>query len=223
MEQETRDVEMASADVNLEPDYRSIQGKAKRNAHPADPDLDYVTDTSASDYEGVNLDSWNLSARERNIELSEAVDQGRSNIKAWLDLINHQDVLLDLRKSGRRHHPTEAESRSTADVKLSMYEKALNSVGKEQIDYEELLLGLLETGSKIWEYVVLRSLAMSSTDWCAASKLKSENGKPYSRTTLVQSGYGLDTSTFSKLCLPHVPWIPYARCIMNASTLSRER
>jgi hypothetical protein len=92
--------------------------------------------------------SWDEDAHQRNVELSQRVEADPTNVNAWLELVNHQDNLIGDR-SGRRKL-TSAERLSTADIKLSMYEKALNKVGKSG-GRERLLIGLMEEGSKVWE------------------------------------------------------------------------
>jgi hypothetical protein len=129
--------------------YRSIEGKAKAEACPEDKDLEYVSESFTSDYERTE-GSWNEVARQRNIELSQRVEVDPTNVDAWLELVNHQDDLI--RDGSGRRKLTSAERLSTADIKLSMYEKALNKVGKSG-GRERLLIGFMEEGSKIWEYV----------------------------------------------------------------------
>lgn len=63
-------------------------------------------------------------------------------------MIDHQDVLI---AGGRENHRlSSAELRSTADVKIHIYEKALANIKALQ-DRETLLLGLMSEGSKIWD------------------------------------------------------------------------
>ena len=131
-------------------DYRSIKGRAKTNA-PVDTEMEYATDTSTSDYEAVDIDAPESSKKARRLELVQNVDKEPSSASRWLELIRHQDRLLDYTNSSRGRRPTEAERRSTADIKLSMYEKALIKVGKAAKGYDELLVGLMDEGSKIWE------------------------------------------------------------------------
>ena len=131
-------------------DYRSIEGRAKTKA-PVDADMEYATDTSTSDYEAVDIDALESSKKARHLELMQNVDKEPSRASRWLELIRHQDALLGSTNSARGRRPTEAERRSTADIKLSMYEKALIKVKKAAERYDELLIGLMDEGSKIWE------------------------------------------------------------------------
>ncbi|KAH0541960.1 hypothetical protein FGG08_003592 [Glutinoglossum americanum] len=136
-----------SSSENDDHHYRSIEGKAKAGNHPEDKDLEYDSESSRSDYEHM-AGSWNESALHLNVELSQRVEVDPTNIDAWLELVNHQGNLIGDR-SGRRKL-TSAERLSTADIKLSMYEKALGKVGRSR-GRERLLIGLMEEGSKVWE------------------------------------------------------------------------
>jgi hypothetical protein len=128
--------------------YRSIHGKSKAKSQPTDEALQYATESESSGSEaGVKLDS-DTSERQKNVELSRRIEQHPHDIDAWLALIKHQDALL--RGQDDRRRITNAEMRSTADIKIHMYEKALEKATTLK-DRERLLLGLMAEGSKIWE------------------------------------------------------------------------
>lgn len=76
------------------------------------------------------------------------MEQNPSEIENWLALIDHQDLLLQ--SSIDRRRPTNAEIKSTAEIKTHMYEKALEKMTLLQ-DREKLLLGLMAEGLKIWD------------------------------------------------------------------------
>lgn len=130
--------------------YRSIEGKAKHRDGPADRDLEYATDSAASDDGGRRTISPDEATKQRGIELTRRVDAQPTNIDAWLDLIAHQDDLLVFGTGGERRNLTNAEKRSIADIKLSMYEKALQKLSKSD-RVELIVLGVMEEGSKIWD------------------------------------------------------------------------
>ncbi|KAL2074595.1 hypothetical protein VTL71DRAFT_8373 [Oculimacula yallundae] len=137
-----------SSDDEEERDYRSIYTKPKDNNQPPDEDLQYATesDSSGSDAgRNIKIDS---SIRQKNVELSRKVDQFPQSITAWLELIDHQDILMKAGDDRRRI--TSAETKSTAEIKIHMYEKALEKVQSLE-DREKLLLGLMSEGTKIWE------------------------------------------------------------------------
>ncbi|KAL4867918.1 hypothetical protein BDV12DRAFT_197778 [Aspergillus spectabilis] len=127
--------------------YRSIHGKLKPDAGLAS-DLEPVSDTELGGEEGVRQDP-DSDIKQRNVELSRNVEQSPTNVEAWLQLINHQETVL--RGSAKQSSSlTSAEQKSLADIKLSLYEKALKKVGKG-IGRDRILIGLLEEGSKLWD------------------------------------------------------------------------
>lgn len=123
------------------PDYRSIQGKAKAHEY-SDSELEY---SSSGEDAGIDADD---PMRKKSVELSRAVKENPKDIDAWLQLISHQDVLLGAAK-GLGREASKAEIHSYADIKISMYESAL-----EQAEFpthrERLLLGMLLEGARIW-------------------------------------------------------------------------
>ncbi len=137
-----------SASDRDERDYRSIYGKTKSKDQPIDEDLEYATESDSSGSEAGRSMKCDLSTRQKNIELSRKVDNFPHDMNAWIALIDHQDVLI--RAQDDRRRITNAEIRSTADIKIHMYEKALEKA-RSLKDRERLLLGLMKEGEKIWE------------------------------------------------------------------------
>ncbi|KKA20002.1 hypothetical protein T310_6000 [Rasamsonia emersonii CBS 393.64] len=128
--------------------YRSIHGKAKPE-QDIGSDLEIESASDLSENDGVVL-NWEQEVRQRNSELSRRVEEHPEDIDAWLELIKHQDALL----SGSREETrqlTAAEKRSLADIKLSLYEKAIKKVGANPAK-DRLLLGYLEEGAKLWDF-----------------------------------------------------------------------
>jgi len=132
---------------NDESHYRSIHGKLKDKSQPSDSALQYATDSESGSEAGVTLSS-SAPERQKNIELNRRVEQHPHDIDAWLALIEHQDALL--RGQDDRRRVTNAEIRSTAEIKIHMFEKALEKATSLK-DRERLLLGLMAEGSKIWD------------------------------------------------------------------------
>ncbi|OHW90019.1 DUF1740 domain-containing protein [Colletotrichum incanum] len=131
------------------PSYRSIEGKAKAHEF-SDSDLDFDSDSQ----EEIDLDMDNP-LKQRSIQLSRQVKEHPENIEAWLELIKHQDVLLNAGQSLNRE-VTKAEVHSFAEIKISMFESALAQAKKPE-DEERLLLGLMLEGSKVWSTTKLDS------------------------------------------------------------------
>jgi hypothetical protein len=125
--------------------YRSILGKAK-------PDEDVPSDmeiTSASDSaeDGATI-NWERTVGQRNSELSRRVEERPQDIDAWVELIDYQDRIIAGSEESRQL--STAEKSSLADIKLSLYDKALKRVGAS-VRKDRLLLGYLMEGTKLWE------------------------------------------------------------------------
>jgi len=130
-----------------EVDYRSIEGKIKPSNEPADADVEYITDSSTADN---GTDGTEIMSRLKNGELTRRTQEQPTNLSAWLDLIEHQAVLFEgNRMAGRAL--SASERRNLADIKLSIYEKALDKIGKNPEARATLWLGLLKEGNAIWE------------------------------------------------------------------------
>ena len=131
--------------------YRSIEGKAKAVAESLEEGLEWASDSDSSDPEAGRTIKFDEALRKENIRLSRRVDEHPEDVEAWIALIDHQDSLLGWADEGRQKITT-AERRSTADIKLHMYEKALSKAGSTLPNRERLLLGLMAEGAKIWDF-----------------------------------------------------------------------
>ncbi|KAI1374624.1 DUF1740-domain-containing protein [Hypoxylon crocopeplum] len=127
-----------------EPSYRSIYGKSKNHEH-SDSDVDYASDASAGPRDRAADDP----VRFKSIELSRRVRDHPEDIDAWFELVNHQDILLRISGQDGRH-PTTAEVKSFADIKLSMLEQAYSHASTDS-QREKLQLRIMREGSKIWD------------------------------------------------------------------------
>lgn len=121
---------------------------------PDDEDLEY--DTSASEEDELSI--WGSSkVRQRTIELQRNVEANPSDVEAWLKLVVHQDdVLYSERVSGRR--VTIAEKQSTAEIKMSIIEKALDKAEVGVDGKEKLWKCYFSIGESTWEYVEYQTL-----------------------------------------------------------------
>lgn len=128
------------------PSYRSIHGKSKKHEH-SDSDEEY-DDSDAPD---VPSGSLNDPTTARSIELSRKVREHPDDVESWLELVDHQDSLLE-HQSGARA-PTSAEIKSFADIKLSLLEQALSHDSSSR-HHERLSLKIMEEGLKVWEFKV---------------------------------------------------------------------
>lgn len=125
--------------------YRSIHGKAKPEEHIAS-DLEAVSDTD-SENEGFRVD-LNEEIKQTNADLTRRTQENPTDVGAWLRLIDHQTAVLSGAEESRPL--TYAERTGLADIKMSIYEKALKQIGQHP-GRERLLLGLLEEGAKLWD------------------------------------------------------------------------
>lgn len=142
----------SDSDSSMEGDYEKkhfqlIEMPAGPEGKPEDQDFEYALE-SDSDIEGRAI-KFDEATRQKHIELSRQVDKDPSNLEAWLALINHQDAMLGLGEFAHRHITT-AETKSTAEIKISMYEKALKSAGETLQNRERILLGMMKEGAKVW-------------------------------------------------------------------------
>ncbi|KAF2843579.1 DUF1740-domain-containing protein [Patellaria atrata CBS 101060] len=132
-----------------EVDYRSIEGKHTTVAPPIDSDLEYASDSSnLRDTESRDI---YREATLKNSELSRQTKNEPENVTAWLELINHQEVMIQLGQARWNQSLSNSERRNLADIKISIYEQALKHIGNHEKSRVKLLLGLLEEGSRIWE------------------------------------------------------------------------
>ncbi|KAI1457080.1 DUF1740-domain-containing protein [Annulohypoxylon moriforme] len=127
-----------------EQSYRSIYGKSKDHEH-SDSDVDYASDTSAGPRDFELDDPINR----KSVELSRKVRDHPEDIDAWLELVDHQDTLLRVNSQDGRH-PTTAEVKSFADIKLSMLEQAYSHAATD-MQREQLQLRIMQEGSTIWD------------------------------------------------------------------------
>ncbi|KAL2869815.1 uncharacterized protein BJX67DRAFT_322301 [Aspergillus lucknowensis] len=128
--------------------YRSIRGKLKHDEGLLS-DLEPMSDTESSGDEGARQDP-DAEIQKRSVELSRIVGRRPTDVEAWLQLIDHQEIVLkgSAKQTGSL---TSAERISLADIKLSIYEKALRRIGPQVAGRDRLLIGLLEEGSKVWD------------------------------------------------------------------------
>ncbi|KAH8895176.1 DUF1740-domain-containing protein [Thozetella sp. PMI_491] len=126
-----------------QPNYRSIHGKAK----PEDfLESDFESDSNTSQLAATETEVSTM--RAKSIELSRRVRDVPGDIGAWLELIELQDGLLREEQGGRPKSQNEA--RAIADIRASMFEKALEHT-KLPAEREKLLIGLMQEGRRLWD------------------------------------------------------------------------
>lgn len=131
--------------------YRSVNIKPKSMREPVDEDLRYNSDTSSSQgISGRHLLPLDGSAQRKRVQLYGRMDAEPTNLEAWLDLVAYQDELLGLGQDMKRKKLTSAEKYSNSEIKLSIFEKALEKV-RDPGGREVLLLGMMQEATRIWE------------------------------------------------------------------------
>ena len=141
------DSESASAEDSTH--YRSIEGKAKSHRKPADRDLIFNDDASSADDQGEKLPSTDESAQDRRGESLKQTEADPGNYVVWLNLINNQDDVFKVSRTSRSRTLTNAEKQANADVKLSIYQKALEKV-TDPVGRENLILGMIDQAAQAW-------------------------------------------------------------------------
>lgn len=122
------------------PSYRSIEGKAKPKMD-SDMDSDSEASDEVDDVETSNPLKW------KSIQLNRRVKESSDDIDAWLELVEHQDALLQA--STAEGTAPDNESHSYSEIKVSMLEKALKNV-RDSTDRERVLVPLMREGAKVW-------------------------------------------------------------------------
>ncbi|MCJ1468795.1 hypothetical protein MMC07_007425 [Pseudocyphellaria aurata] len=117
---------------------------------PSDEDLCYGTSTSTSDCGGGTSYRLTNKVQQRRVELSSRIDANPTCCDAWLALIDYQDSILGLEHASTRSRITKAETQSIADVRISIYEKAVEKV-ENLVDKERLILGMMDEAKKVWD------------------------------------------------------------------------
>lgn len=90
----------------------------------------------------------NDAAHQKHLRLLKATKNSPQNAQLWLDLINHQKTSFG--GQGNPEWAGSTSSRGVAELKISLYERALGQV-KDQDGREILILGLMHEGKKVWD------------------------------------------------------------------------
>lgn len=148
--------EESSADEG--PSYRSIHGKSRKHAQSDSGEGD-DSDASEDDSKRGMGDPITM----RSVELSRKVRECPEDVESWLELVDHQNALLDIQSVARA--PTAAEIKSFADIKLSLLEQALSHNNDDGLR-ERLNLRIIEEGLKVWAFkVALKKLAEAARNY----------------------------------------------------------
>ena len=125
-------------------DYRSIESIAKAPPHPHDEDLSSVSE-DPSDSEVQTSFLLDKASQLERAELSRKIDTNPGDTSAWLELIAQQNNVYQ--NELKSTESSSAQRQSNADIKVSMYEKALEKV-PDLKGREQLQIGMMEEASK---------------------------------------------------------------------------
>ena len=144
--------------------YIPLTSRLKRFTEPSgihdfDPPLtieeqdgDGLVYTSPSDDEVDEMLVWNSAkVRQTQLAIQQQVDIDPTKVSAWLALASHQDEVL-YNGAGSKRRPTLAERKSSAEIKLSIIDKALKKVPQSDIEGIESLWDCwFDVATEIWE------------------------------------------------------------------------
>jgi hypothetical protein len=129
-------------------DYRDISRKPGRDDEELDSDLE-----SASDSDTVPAfdDPMDLAIRAQNANLARRCKDEPGSLENWLEFIAYQDKMIRLGSYDKSAELNDAECRSLAGVKISIYKDALAKTKDDSRAQETLWLGLLSEGAHVWD------------------------------------------------------------------------
>jgi hypothetical protein len=132
---------------NAEVDYRNI---SRKSDHDGDLNSD-LENASDSDTVPVFDDPNDLAIRTQNVDLARLCKEEPRNLGNWLKFIDYQDKMIKLGTREKSIDLNNAERRSLAEVKMSIYKDALAKTKDDRYAQETLWLGLLYEGTKVWD------------------------------------------------------------------------
>ena len=136
--------------------HRPFKSRVKDYKASDGDELYLSSKSSGSDYEDGWPQAESGQARNRRAEILKRVEADPSNCDPWLELIDYQESSIRDASWTQPSSMTLAERRSNAEVKLSMYEDALNRSNSIE-SKEKLVLGMMEEASKIWNVEAVSS------------------------------------------------------------------
>lgn len=97
----------------------------------------------------ISLSEVDLRARQRNVKLFRDTKEDPTNIDAWIQIAQHQQYLV--RPGADAQALTNSERRTLAELRITVYEKALKHfTDVSSSGHECLVLGLLDEASVAW-------------------------------------------------------------------------
>lgn len=125
-------------------DYRGVEDK---------PDPDKADDPDTYHESGTELAIANSKVTQKNSRLIRETRDDPRNLQAWLDLVEHQELMMKLDRATTEL--SVADRQNLADVRISTYEEALRKVGNDEASQVELRVRLLREAQRHWDYTKL--------------------------------------------------------------------
>lgn len=152
----------SGAGVNL--DFIPVGQSRKRKRGEVTPagdsfqifDVESASEEEVSDSQIVNpLETSGITVisevAQKNSSLTNRTRLHPEDLGAWLDLIDHQEAVLVSGRSVISPDLSTSDQRSLAEIRISIYEQALRSIGTNKANKIRLHLGLMAEASKFWE------------------------------------------------------------------------
>ncbi|KAL8803048.1 MAG: hypothetical protein Q9182_003418 [Xanthomendoza sp. 2 TL-2023] len=125
-------------------------GNDTDSSSAADRGFEYNTDESESEDIDARMSALDEALRQRKVALSSHTKLDPTDWHAWVALVELQDELDGFHETTCQRSHTSAEIRSNAEVCLSIYSKALQSVVIPE-GREKLYLGMMSKANVVWE------------------------------------------------------------------------
>lgn len=109
-----------------------------------------LTDSNAEDSVTDSARSIHAPIQKQNLSLTQKTRTEPQNLRAWLDLIHYQRLLLDP-DAEYDHELSISKRRDLALVRISLYEESIKRVGSAETDRIVLFKGLLSEAQHAWD------------------------------------------------------------------------
>lgn len=98
-----------------------------------------------------SADDANTVLRAEKIRLARLVKDEPTNVNAWLQYIEFQNTWAHQGREVEKFQLPREEQRSHAEVRLSIYQKALSAIAKTDLEREQLLIGMMVESEMVLE------------------------------------------------------------------------
>jgi hypothetical protein len=156
-------VEHIDEEAELDEDFISL-GKQKITPNRTDGnimqevrdldklDLHSENESDQTDDESASGDEDQKTTIRKNAELSRLTRSNPQNVDHWLRLIEHQEAMLTLGRSSENSRVGRKERVRLADIRISIYEEAIQKTKGQSKDQETLWIGLLDEVALVQDF-----------------------------------------------------------------------